>query len=186
FCILVMGRANVGKTKILQRVCNTVDQPEIFNGKGERLALDSVKPFQCRYHDIEDELVFQSNPCFIFHDSCGFEAANAVQFDKMKKFVMDHAKALKLDERIHAIWFCIPWTDSKRMVTASQMKFFDECDTGHIPVIVLLTKTDALELEALEELEGQGSSVDDEERVADVQREILDTHTTKLKGWLNK
>ncbi|KAI5998359.1 hypothetical protein F5J12DRAFT_784941 [Pisolithus orientalis] len=134
------------------------------------------------YHDIEDELVFQSNPGFVFHDSCGFEAANAVQFNKMNKFVMDCAKAFKLDERIHAIWFCIPWTDSEKMVTASEMKFFDECDTGYVPVIVLLTKTDALELEALEELEGQGSSVDDAERVADVQREILDTHTTKLKA----
>ncbi|KIN97607.1 hypothetical protein M404DRAFT_79919, partial [Pisolithus tinctorius Marx 270] len=162
FRILVVGRANAGKTTILQRVCNMVDQPEIFNGKGEKVCMRcSVKPFQHGYHDIEDELVFQSNPCFVFHDSCGFEAANAVQFDKMKKFVMDHAKALKLDERIHAIWFCIPWTDNERMVTASEMKFFDECDTGHVPVIVLLTKTDALELEALEELEGQGSSVDD-------------------------
>ncbi|KIK13736.1 hypothetical protein PISMIDRAFT_688430, partial [Pisolithus microcarpus 441] len=37
FRILVMGRANAGKTTILQRVCNTTDQPEIFNGKGEKV-----------------------------------------------------------------------------------------------------------------------------------------------------
>ncbi|KAI6155958.1 hypothetical protein BKA82DRAFT_4349217 [Pisolithus tinctorius] len=37
FRILIMGRANAGKTTILQRVCNTTDQPEIFNGKGEKV-----------------------------------------------------------------------------------------------------------------------------------------------------
>ncbi|KIK19650.1 hypothetical protein PISMIDRAFT_682841 [Pisolithus microcarpus 441] len=37
FRILVMGRANAGKTTILQRVCNLTDQPEVFNGKGEKV-----------------------------------------------------------------------------------------------------------------------------------------------------
>ncbi|KIK19374.1 hypothetical protein PISMIDRAFT_683238 [Pisolithus microcarpus 441] len=105
FRILVMGRANAGKTTILQRVCNTTDQPEIFNGKGEKVDATVVQGSLTRgEHNIEDELVFQSNPRFVFHDSRGFEAGSEQQFNMMKKFVMDRAKASKLDERIHAIW----------------------------------------------------------------------------------
>ncbi|KIO07732.1 hypothetical protein M404DRAFT_38344, partial [Pisolithus tinctorius Marx 270] len=100
------------------------------------------------YHNIKDELVFKSNQHFVFHDSRGFEAGSEGEFDMMKEFVMERAKTTKLDKRIHAIWFCIPLNDSHRMVTAAEKKFFDECDTGHVPVIVLLTKTDTLALDA--------------------------------------
>ena len=34
FRVLIIGRANAGKTTILQRVCNTTDSPKIYrNGK---------------------------------------------------------------------------------------------------------------------------------------------------------
>ncbi|KAI6100462.1 hypothetical protein EDD16DRAFT_1748944, partial [Pisolithus croceorrhizus] len=149
FHILVMGRANAGKTTILQRVCNTMDRPEIFNGKGGKVCISYI----CGYHNIEDELVFQSNPQFVFHDSCGFESGSEEEFDRMRKFVMEQAKAIKLEERIHAIWFCVPLNDSHRMVMAAERKIFDNCDTGHVPVILLATKADTLELQALEQRE---------------------------------
>lgn len=38
------------------------------------------------------------------------------------------------------------------MVTATERKFFDGCDTGYVPVIVLLTKADILELDARKRL----------------------------------
>ncbi|KAI6117202.1 hypothetical protein EV401DRAFT_2072774 [Pisolithus croceorrhizus] len=59
-------------------------------------------------HNIEDELVFRGNPRFVSHDSRGFEAGSEDQFNSMTKFVIDRAKTIKLNERIHAIWFCIP------------------------------------------------------------------------------
>ncbi|KAI6115748.1 hypothetical protein EV401DRAFT_2198061 [Pisolithus croceorrhizus] len=184
FRILVMGRANAGKTTILQRVCNTTDQPEIFNGKGERVDATVVQGSLKRgYHNIEDELVFRSNPRFVFHDSCGFEAGSEEEFNRMKEFVMDRAKATKLDKRIHAIWFCIPLNDSHRMVMAAEKKFFDNCDTGHVPVILLATKADTLELEAFEQLEDEGLSLDDA-GVAKLQMEILIGQIAKLKDWL--
>ncbi|KIO11996.1 hypothetical protein M404DRAFT_19820 [Pisolithus tinctorius Marx 270] len=186
FRILVMGRANAGKTTILQRVCNTTDQPEIFNGEGQKVEPTIVQGSIKRgYHDIEDELVFRSNPRFVFHDSCGFEAGSEEQFAMMKKFVMDHARTPKLNKRIHAIWFCIPLTDIHRMVTAAETKFFEECDTGHVPVVVLVTKADALELEAIEQLEDQGLTVD-ATSVAALEKKILDNNIAKLKDWLNK
>ena len=36
FRVLIMGRANAGKTTILQRVCNTTDSPKIYRN-GEEL-----------------------------------------------------------------------------------------------------------------------------------------------------
>ncbi|KAI6115745.1 hypothetical protein EV401DRAFT_60097 [Pisolithus croceorrhizus] len=184
FRILVMGRANAGKTTILQRVCNTTDQPEIVNGKGEKVDAAVVQGSLKRgHHNIEDELIFRSNPRFVFHDSCGFEAGSEEEFNRMKEFVMDRAKATKLDKRIHAIWFCIPLVESHRMVMAAERKFFQNCDTGYVPVILLATKADTLELEAFEQLEDEGLSVDDA-RVAKLQTEILTGKIVKLKDWL--
>ncbi|KIK14515.1 hypothetical protein PISMIDRAFT_687869 [Pisolithus microcarpus 441] len=188
FRILVMGRANAGKTTILQRVCNTTDQPEILNGKGEKLNATAVQGSLTRgEHNIEDELVFQSNPRFVFHDSRGFEAGSEQQFNMMKKFVMDRAKTSKLDERIHAIWFCIPLNESHRLVMAAERKFFDECDTGYVPVIVLLTKADTLSLDAVQELMNKGMSLDDAKQgAADVEKGMVNDCHVRVEDWLKK
>ena len=37
FRILVIGRANAGKTTILRKVCNTTGEPTIFNPKGKKV-----------------------------------------------------------------------------------------------------------------------------------------------------
>ncbi|KIK12540.1 hypothetical protein PISMIDRAFT_18665 [Pisolithus microcarpus 441] len=105
FRILVMGRANAGKTTILQRVCNTTDNPEIFDGEGNKIESNIVRgTLERGHHNIEHELVFSSNPGFVFHDSCGFEAGSAGQFNEMKNFVVDRAVTASLKKRIHAIW----------------------------------------------------------------------------------
>lgn len=186
FRVLVMGRANAGKTTILQRVCNTADQPEIFDAEGRMVDAAVVEGTHMRgHHNIEDELIFGSNSRFVFHDSCGFEAGSEAQFQKMKEFVMHHATTPNLQQRIHAIWFCIPLNESHRMVTAAESKFFEECDTGHVPVIVVLTKADALELDAWEELMDMELSEDEALReLAKVEREMCDRHFTKVKKWL--
>jgi septin family protein len=46
FRILIIGRANAGKTTILQRVCDTTEDPEIYNKDGEKVGCDSD---QARY-----------------------------------------------------------------------------------------------------------------------------------------
>ncbi|KIO03843.1 hypothetical protein M404DRAFT_144958 [Pisolithus tinctorius Marx 270] len=204
FRILVMGRANAGKTTVLQRVCNSTEKPEIFDGKGNKVWSYRVQihiDAECSqrgYHNIENELMFQSNPGFVFHDSCGFEAGATKQFDQMKNFVVDHAAAKSVKERIHAIWFCIPMTDYHRTVTAAEQKFFNECDTGHgkdtsttdmiaFPVIVLLTKVDALYLPALRGLLDQGVAIAEaKERAAEVQGELLERWLDHIKHELGK
>ena len=37
FRVLIIGRANAGKTTILQRVCNTTEKPKFFNQKGHKV-----------------------------------------------------------------------------------------------------------------------------------------------------
>jgi hypothetical protein len=55
-------------------------------------------------HDIENEMVFQNNPVFVFHDSCGFEAGSESEFDKVKAFIASRWKKTKLKDQLHAIW----------------------------------------------------------------------------------
>ncbi|KAI6112066.1 GTP-binding protein [Pisolithus croceorrhizus] len=202
FRILVMGRANAGKTTLLQRVCNTVENPEIFDGKGNKVwgssgnniyipdhvqvdSTDVQGTLRHGHHDIENELVFRSNPGFVFHDSCGFEAGSAEQFERMKNFVVECAAATSLKQHIHAIWFCIPMTDYHRTVTAAEQKFFNECDTGHVPVIVLLTKADALNLPAIEDLLDSGLEIDEaQEKAEEKERELLAKLLSHIKGML--
>jgi len=66
--------------------------------------LNQTNFIQRGIHNIEDELIFRSNPGFIFHDSRGFEAGSVKELNLMKDFVTDRARTLKLEKRIHAIW----------------------------------------------------------------------------------
>ncbi|KAI5993172.1 hypothetical protein EDC04DRAFT_2807071 [Pisolithus marmoratus] len=188
FRVLVMGRANAGKTTILHRVCNSTDQPEIFDGKGNKIENDIVQGTLTRgYHDIENELVFRSCPGFIFHDSCGFEAGSTQQFDQMSNFVVRCGATRNLNKRVHVIWFCIPMTDSHRTVTAAEQKFFNACDTGHVPVIVVLTKVDALYLTSIRELLDEGSTIAEAKaRAPQKQGELLERLLAHIKYELDR
>ncbi|KAL4078844.1 hypothetical protein V8B97DRAFT_2021193 [Scleroderma yunnanense] len=158
FRILIVGRANAGKTSILQRVCATTDRPEIYNAQGERVRYSwetSPSILLISYVQIGLNLV-EGNPNFIFHDSCGFEAGSKDEFNKMKDFVLDRATTSHLNKRIHAIWYCISATDYNRPILAAEKKFFQECDTKKVPVLLLLTKIDTLVSIAYNELKNEG------------------------------
>ncbi|KAG2093318.1 uncharacterized protein F5147DRAFT_821234 [Suillus discolor] len=153
FRVLIIGRANAGKTTILQKVCNTTDQPEIFDAKGNRIDADVVEASIKRgNHNITNEMVFKSSPGFVFHDSCGFEAGSEEEFESMKRFISERVHATKLEERIHAIW------------QRSEEKFFLECDTGHVPVITVFTKFEALRPVAYGDIKKEIQGVSAEER----------------------
>ena len=53
FRVLIIGRANAGKTSILQRVCDTTDNPEIYsvNSDGERTRVIELL-VDCRSSDL--------------------------------------------------------------------------------------------------------------------------------------
>ena len=55
-------------------------------------------------HDIENEMVFRSNPGFIFHDSRGFEAGGKAELNAVKYFVTRRSKEKNLGRQVHVIW----------------------------------------------------------------------------------
>ncbi|KAG1832878.1 hypothetical protein DFJ58DRAFT_822818 [Suillus subalutaceus] len=59
FRILIIGRANAGKTTILQRVCKTRENPEIYNSHGRKVRNVTLVS-QRGVHDIENEM--EDNP----------------------------------------------------------------------------------------------------------------------------
>ncbi|KAG1810344.1 GTP-binding protein [Suillus plorans] len=145
FRILVIGRANAGKTTILQRVCNTSDNPEIYNSSGKKIDPAVLQASRERgEHDINNQMMFKSNPGFVFHDSRGFEAGGESEFNTVKAFITHRSKETRIKNQLHVIWYCIPMDEACRSFTAAERKFFSQCDTGSIPVIILFTKFDAL------------------------------------------
>ncbi|KAG8827366.1 hypothetical protein FRC18_009908 [Serendipita sp. 400] len=158
FRILIIGRANAGKTTILQKVCNAIERPVVYNTRGEKIDPVILEASASRgIHNIEDEMVFKSNPGFVFHDSRGFEAGGIEELNKVKSFIESRSKKTWLPNKLHAIWYCIPVDDSRPFTTAENW-FFSECGTGEVPVIVLFTKFDALDTKAFVALRKEGKS----------------------------
>ncbi|KAG9311143.1 hypothetical protein JVU11DRAFT_9058 [Chiua virens] len=167
FRILIIGRANAGKTTILKQICNSMEDPVILDGDGNEVDLAQIQESRDRgMHDIENELVFRSNPNFIFHDSQGFEAGSIGEFKQMKEFVASRAKTAHLKKRVHAIWYCIPMDQYHRAVLAAEEMFFNECDTGSVPVVLVFTKCDALLIQGMAALTPEEQELSHERRVA--------------------
>ncbi|KZP26036.1 hypothetical protein FIBSPDRAFT_887698 [Athelia psychrophila] len=130
FRILVMGRSNAGKTTILKKVCNSVDDPLIFGSSGKQIDASVVAPSAERgYHDINNEMVFKSNPNFIFHDSRGFECGSVDETETVQRFLSKRASATELKDQLHAVWYCLP-TDTARPILAADETFFNGCGIG--------------------------------------------------------
>jgi hypothetical protein len=110
-------------------------------------------------HDIEEELVFRSNPGFVFHDSPGIEAGATNEMQAIQDFISKRATARSLSEKLHAIWYCIP-TDNTRLVAAAELQFFDQIDPNGVPVILIFTKFESQEAVAFAKLQ-ETYSLDD-------------------------
>ncbi|KIM58528.1 hypothetical protein SCLCIDRAFT_127884, partial [Scleroderma citrinum Foug A] len=191
FRILVIGRSNAGKTTLLQRVCNTTELPEVFNAKGEKVKCmghqQTNNNAQRGDHDIENELIFRGNQHFVFHDSRGFESGSVSELELMKKFITDRATKKQLAERVHAIWFCIPMDESHRAIVVPEEEFFNECNTEHVPVIVLLTKADAMEGQAIGKLRDEGMQMKEAMLGAgSLAKQILSEVSTKIRNQLGR
>ncbi|KAJ7052187.1 hypothetical protein C8F01DRAFT_625026 [Mycena amicta] len=152
FRILVIGRANAGKTTLLKKVCNSIENPEIFNPRGNKIDAKIVEGSIRRgIHNIENQLVFKSNPQYIFHDSRGFESGSIEETNKVKTFIRERARSTNLSGQLHAIWYCLP-TDTNRPLLEADEDFFGSNLTGKVPVIVILTKSDAVDSQVFQTL----------------------------------
>ncbi|KAF8177564.1 hypothetical protein K438DRAFT_1293254 [Mycena galopus ATCC 62051] len=174
FRILIIGRANAGKTTILKKVCDSTKDPKIFSPTGKKLQYSSVKGSAERgEHDIDNELIFKSNPQFIFHDSRGFESGSVNETEKVKAFIEKRAATRDLSEQLHAIWsviaclckiihplymrYCLP-TDTQRPLLEADTQFFNYSGTGKVSVIAIFAKFDGLVTTAFQNLRTEGKT----------------------------
>ncbi|KIM38992.1 hypothetical protein M413DRAFT_447350 [Hebeloma cylindrosporum] len=132
FRILIIGRANAGKTTVLKRVCNTTEDP----------VYSKIDPTSQRgEHDVNVSFSFKSNPEFIFHDSPGFEAGGEEELQNVLSFIQKKGKAREVKDQIHAIWFCFA-PDVSRPLVELEQRFFNEQRGGNVPVVGIFTKFD--------------------------------------------
>ena len=97
-------------------------------------------------HDINNQLVFKSNPQFIFHDSRGFESGSLREAETVNSFITERAKSTDLPSQLHAIWcginhmifrqaqkvnhrYCLP-TDTNRPLLDADRDFFSKYGGG--------------------------------------------------------
>ncbi|KDR66213.1 hypothetical protein GALMADRAFT_162228 [Galerina marginata CBS 339.88] len=142
FRILILGRANAGKTTILERLAGaSINEAKVKRG-GELLADHAIEGQSNRgMHNIDDEIRFQSLPGFVFHDSCGFEAGSLEELSTVQQFLEHHsAEVDSLRKQLHAIWMCLPLDDSRELLETE--KGFLASLKGNAPLVVIFTKLD--------------------------------------------
>jgi GTPase SAR1 family protein len=65
FRTLIVGRANAGKTTLLKKVCNSIEDPEIFSPSGEKVVESAA--FEHRLFDRLNQL--QLDPAVVQESS---------------------------------------------------------------------------------------------------------------------
>ncbi|KIM44167.1 hypothetical protein M413DRAFT_67850 [Hebeloma cylindrosporum] len=158
FRALIIGRPNAGKTTILRRIAQSADGGVSVCFTSTPL-VSTNDFFQRGIHNVKDELVFSSNPGFVFHEAGGIEAGSTTEMENIQAFISERANAMSLEEKLHAIWYCIP-TDNSRLVTFAEERFFDNLDPDGVPVVLIFTKFECEEAEAFRKLLKPCSNVD--------------------------
>ncbi|KAI5999745.1 hypothetical protein F5J12DRAFT_266419 [Pisolithus orientalis] len=135
FRVLVVGKSGVGKSTLINR---------IFGVSTANVAKD--KPGEA---DIEQEFTSPENDRLILHDSKGFEAGDAGNYDTVKSFIVKRKKEPKIKDQLHAVWLCfqipIPTYGERLLEDAAEafLKIRKEV-LGNTPTIVVFTKHDRL------------------------------------------
>ncbi|PPQ81511.1 hypothetical protein CVT26_010898 [Gymnopilus dilepis] len=133
FRILLVGNSGVGKSSLVRHMFN-VDPEKIDVADGR--AGDA---------DIEHEYESSDNPRFVLHDSKGFEAGSATNWDKVERFLRRCQAYPDLSRRVHAIWFCLLTPrQGARLLEAGDEQLLKVAIELKIPIIGILTKYDLL------------------------------------------
>ncbi|KAJ7110536.1 hypothetical protein C8R44DRAFT_712101 [Mycena epipterygia] len=124
FRVLILGRANAGKTTILERVAGAAISEAKVRRDGETLPDQMIKGQNERgLHNVEDEIYFHSRPGFVFHDSRGVEAGSDEELSTVQQFVENHSSTTDLDNQLHVIWMCIPLDESRELFEGESVVF---------------------------------------------------------------
>ncbi|KAH9043025.1 GTP-binding protein [Lactarius hengduanensis] len=168
FRVLIIGRANAGKTSILQRVCDTTESPIVYRRGDDS---DSDNESERSEHTIEDQLVFSNHRGYVFHDSCGIESGSEEELEILQEFIRRKSAERRLRDKLHAIWFCIPM-DNQR--PGLDLRFFNDiCPDKNVPVIAVFTKYDQFRLNVGIDMEDYGNPND---KVSEVAEKLFQEH----------
>ncbi|KAF8119956.1 hypothetical protein EV363DRAFT_1486982 [Boletus edulis] len=133
FRLLIIGNSGVGKTSLIYRVFGAEDVHGSATTRG--------------VSNIDTEFISAMNKRFVVHDSLGFESYETV--DMVKEFVARRRAMPGLRNQLHAVWLCleIPYAGN-RLLEAGVARFLQRRDEilGKIPLVVVLTKMDLLDI----------------------------------------
>ncbi|KAF8256665.1 hypothetical protein EI94DRAFT_1821020 [Lactarius quietus] len=175
FRVLIIGRANAGKTSILQRVCDTTDSLVVWR-RGKEIQLTPT--MDRGEHSIQDELVFSNHAGYIFHDSCGFEAGSNEELGIVQGFIRRMSGERRLPDRLHAIWYCVPMDNQRPEL---DLKFFSNiCPDQNVPVIAVFTKYDQFLRNVKIDLEDYGNP--DDNTTSNVAEKLFEEHYLRHLG----
>ncbi|KAH9178942.1 hypothetical protein EDB89DRAFT_1842968 [Lactarius sanguifluus] len=170
FRVLIIGRANAGKTTILQRVCDTTGSPIIYRGN-EEVRGQTFFYLRRGEHTIDDELRFSNDGRYVFHDSRGIESGSTEELEILKEFIRRKCQERQLENRLHAIWYCVPMDNQRPRL---DLKFFNDiCHDRNVPVIMVFTKYDQFRRNVQIHMEDFGSPDDN---VSDVAEKRFEEH----------
>ncbi|KAJ7694710.1 hypothetical protein B0H14DRAFT_3175037, partial [Mycena olivaceomarginata] len=144
FRVLILGRANAGKTTILERLTGaSMDEAEVWR-HGRILPGQTVKGQIDRgLHNINDEICFRPKPGFVFHDSRGVEAGSATELSTVQQFIEERSSAVKdLRTQLHVIWMCLPLDECRELFESERDIFRLLKGTAKVPLVVIFTKRD--------------------------------------------
>ncbi|KAG9031389.1 hypothetical protein FRB95_002820 [Tulasnella sp. JGI-2019a] len=138
--ILLAGKAGTGKSTLINHIFGFNDAEVSDFGPGQDAP------------DIDTEIKSSTNTQVILHDSRGLEVGEHENMNTLKDFIRRRNMKPEAKDKLHAIWLCIetPYAGS-RAFEAGDLELL-KADFG-VPVIVVYTKYDLLELAMETELE---------------------------------
>lgn len=91
--VLVCGNTGVGKSTLINKTfgVNVTQSSNRMRG----------------IHDVREEITFDGRPDLIVHDSGGFEAGAADEFQAIEAFLKEKSTAMDVMDRLHVIWYVI-------------------------------------------------------------------------------
>ncbi|KAJ6454330.1 hypothetical protein C8R45DRAFT_1037826 [Mycena sanguinolenta] len=121
FRVLILGRANAGKTTILERLTGAnMDEAEVWR---------------------DGEILPGQAWICLSHDSHSVEAGSVTELSTVQQFVDKRSLAVRdVQHQLHVIWICLPLDDCRELFESERDIF--RLLKGAAPLVVIFTKQD--------------------------------------------